>query len=59
MSEILSPEQNAGDDWGAFDYEDAGGGKIIYDGSNNFSTPAAAGSYTITLNENTGSYTIL
>jgi starch-binding outer membrane protein SusE/F len=49
----------AGNAWGAFDYEDAGGGKIQYDGGPNFNTPAAAGTYTITLNEHTGTYTIL
>jgi starch-binding outer membrane protein SusE/F len=49
----------AGNAWGAFDYEDAGGGKIRYDGNLNFNTPATAGTYTITLNEHTGTYTIL
>ena len=49
----------AGNDWGAFDYEDAGGGKIRYDGNTNFKTPAVAGTYTITLDETTGTYTIL
>lgn len=49
----------AGNDWGAFDYEDAGNGKIKYDGSDNFKTPATDGSYTITLDENKGTYTIL
>lgn len=48
----------SGNAWGAFDYEDAGGGKIRWDGSNNFTTPATAGTYTITLNEYTASYTI-
>lgn len=48
----------SGDAWGAFDYEDAGGGKIKWDGSANFVTPATAGIYTITLNEYSASYTI-
>ncbi len=47
----------AGNAWGAFDYEDNGAGagidrKIRWEGGNNFKTPAAAGTYTITLNEN-------
>jgi starch-binding outer membrane protein SusE/F len=49
----------AGNAWGAFDYEDAGGGKIKDDGGPNFNTPGTAGTYTITLNEHTGTYTIL
>lgn len=49
----------AGNAWGAFDYEDAGGGKIRYDGANNFNTPATTGTYTITLDENAGTVTIL
>jgi starch-binding outer membrane protein SusE/F len=49
----------SGNAWGAFDYEDAGGGKIKYDGGGNFKTPAAGGTYTITLDEHTGTYTIL
>ena len=49
----------AGNAWGAFDYEDAGSGKIKWEGGNNFKTPAAAGTYTITLNENTQSVTIM
>lgn len=49
----------AGNAWGAFDYEDAGGGKIKYDGGPDFSSPAAGGTYTITLDEHTGTYTIL
>jgi len=49
----------SGNAWGAFDYEDAGGGKIRDDGSANFSTPATAGTYTITLNEYNGTYSIL
>jgi len=56
----------AGNDWGAFDYEDASGGsqavgtakKIRWDGSDNFKTPATGGTYTITLNENTQTVTI-
>jgi hypothetical protein len=28
----------SGNDWGAFDYEDAGNGKIRWDGSDNFKT---------------------
>ncbi len=50
----------AGNNWGAFDYEDNSGGsqatgvdkKIKWEGGNNFKTPATAGTYTITLNEN-------
>jgi starch-binding outer membrane protein SusE/F len=49
----------SGNAWGAFDYEDAGGGKISYEGGGNFATPAVAGTYTITLDEHTGTYTIL
>ncbi|RYY53832.1 MAG: SusF/SusE family outer membrane protein [Chitinophagaceae bacterium] len=49
----------AGNDWGAFDYEDASGGsqatgvarKIQWTGGDNFKTPAVAGTYTVTLNE--------
>ena len=54
----------AGNAWGAFDYEDAGAGsgagtrKIKWDGSDNFKTPATAGTYTITLNEYTQTMTI-
>ena len=54
----------AGNDWGAFDYEDAGPGtgagvrKIKWEGGDNFKTPAAAGTYTITLNEYTQTVTI-
>jgi starch-binding outer membrane protein SusE/F len=56
----------AGNAWGAFDYEDNSGQsqatgtskKIRWDGDKNFKTPATAGSYTITLNENTQSMTI-
>jgi hypothetical protein len=50
----------AGNAWGAFDYEDnsnqsqaVGVDKgIKWEGGSNFKTPAAAGTYTITLNEN-------
>lgn len=56
----------AGNAWGAFDYEDASGGsqatgtprKMKWDGGPNFKTPAAAGTYTITLNEYTQTVTI-
>lgn len=56
----------AGNDWGAFDYEDNSGGStttgtpraIRWDGSDNFKTPATTGSYTITLNEHTQTVTI-
>ena len=56
----------AGNDWGAFDYEDNSGGsqalgtarKIKWDGGGNFKTPATAGTYTITLNEKTQTATI-
>lgn len=48
----------SGNAWGAFDYEDAGGGKIKWEGGDNFKTPATAGTYTITLNEKTQTYTI-
>jgi hypothetical protein len=56
----------AGNDWGAFDYEDASGGnqslgtarKIKWEGGDNFKTPAADGTYTITLNENLQTVTI-
>lgn len=49
----------SGNAWGAFDYEDAGGGKIKYDGGGNFKTPATGGTYTVTLDEHTGTYTII
>ncbi|MFZ1783751.1 MAG: SusE domain-containing protein [Ferruginibacter sp.] len=50
----------AGNAWGAFDYEDNSGQStatgtprsIKWDGSDNFKTPTASGTYTITLNEN-------
>ena len=57
----------AGNDWGAFDYEDNGDNgtagssikrKLKYDGGSNFSTPTTTGTYTITLNEHTQSVTI-
>jgi hypothetical protein len=56
----------AGNAWGAFDYEDASGGSaavgtpraIKSDGGPNFKTPAASGTYTITLNEYTQTVTI-
>ena len=56
----------AGNDWGAFDYEDNSGGSqatgtpraIKWDGGGNFKTPATAGTYTITLNEHTQTVTI-
>ncbi len=56
----------AGNDWGAFDYEDNSGGskatgtprKIKWEGGDNFKTPVTTGSYTITLNENLQTVTI-
>jgi hypothetical protein len=48
----------AGNDWGAFDYEDAGDGKIKWEGGDNFKTPDASGQYTITLDEYKGTITI-
>ncbi len=56
----------AGNAWGAFDYEDNSGGSqatgtpraIRWEGGNNFKTPTAAGTYTITLNENLQTVTI-
>lgn len=56
----------AGNDWGAFDYEDNSGGSqatgtaraIKWEGGNNFKTPATAATYTITLNENLQTVTI-
>ncbi len=56
----------AGNNWGAFDYEDNSGGsnatgtprRIRWEGGNNFKTPATAGTYTITLNENLQTVTI-
>ena len=49
----------AGNAWGALDFEDAGGGKIKWDGGPNFKTPATGGTYTVTLDEHSGTYTIL
>jgi hypothetical protein len=46
----------SGNDWGAFDYEDAGNGKIRYDGSDNFKI-TTTGSHTITLDEQNGTVT--
>ena len=59
----------SGSDWGAFDYEDRGDGgtsgsttirKISWDDAagTNFNTPATAGRYNITLDENTQTVTI-
>lgn len=56
----------AGNDWGAFDYEDNSGQsqglgtprKIQWAGGPNFKTPTTAGTYTITLNENLQTVTI-
>ncbi len=56
----------AGNDWGAFDYEDNSGGitatgtprAIKWEGGDNFKTPATTGIYTITLNEKTQTVTI-
>lgn len=54
----------AGNAWGALDYEDAGAGtgtgvrKIKWEGGDNFKTPATAGTYTITLDENKQTVTI-
>lgn len=54
----------AGNDWGAFDYEDNGDAgapgtrNIKWEGGSNFATPAVTGSYTITLNEHTQKVTI-
>jgi starch-binding outer membrane protein SusE/F len=56
----------AGNDWGAFDYEDNSGQsqatgvakKIQWENGPNFRTPTTAGTYTITLNENTQTVTI-
>ena len=48
----------AGNAWGAFEYQDAGGGRVRYDGSGNFQCPAISGSYTITLDEYNSTYTI-
>ena len=56
----------AGAAWGAFDYEDDSGQsqalgtprKIKWEGGDNFKTPAAAGSYTIVLDEKNQTVTI-
>lgn len=56
----------AGNDWGAFDYEDNSGGstavgvarKIKWEGGDNFKTPAATGVYTIILDEHAQTVTI-
>ncbi|MES2773534.1 MAG: SusE domain-containing protein [Bacteroidota bacterium] len=51
----------AGNAWGAFDYEDATGGKIKWDGGPDFKVPAGfngAINCTITLDENTQTWTI-
>jgi len=56
----------AGNDWGAFDYEDNSGGsnsvgaarKIKWESGDNFKTPSVAGTYKITLNENLQTVTI-
>ena len=56
----------AGNAWGAFDYEDNSGQsqatgvakKIKWEGGDNFKTPATAGTYTITLDENAQTVTI-
>ena len=56
----------AGNDWGAFDYEDNSGQSqatgvakpIRWDGTDNFKTPATAGTYTIILNEHLQTVTI-
>lgn len=56
----------AGNNWGAFDYEDNSGQSqatgtprgIRWEGGNNFKTPTTAGTYTITLNENLQTVTI-
>lgn len=56
----------AGNAWGAFDYEDNSGGSqatgtaraIKWEGGNNFKTPVAAGTYTITLDEGKQTVTI-
>jgi hypothetical protein len=56
----------AGNAWGAFDYEDNSGQSqtlgvphpMKWEGGPNFKTPAVAGSYTITLNENLQTVTI-
>ncbi|KYP13600.1 SusE domain-containing protein, partial [Flavihumibacter sp. CACIAM 22H1] len=52
----------AGADWGAFDYEDNGGGTIKWEGGDNFKVPGNAGdparTVTLTLDEYRGTITI-
>lgn len=56
----------AGNDWGAFDYEDNSGGsnatgvarKIKWEGGDNFKTPTLSGTYTIVLDEHAQTMTI-
>lgn len=56
----------AGNDWGAFDYEDNSGGvtatgiarKIKWSGGDNFKTPTLSGTYTIVLDEHAQTVTI-
>jgi len=56
----------AGNDWGAFDYEDNSGGvtatgiarKIKWEGGSNFKTPTLSGTYTIVLDEKAQTVTI-
>jgi len=51
----------AGNAWGAFDYEDAGAGKVKWDGGGNMKVPASfigVLDCTIILNENTQTWTI-
>ncbi len=56
----------AGNDWGAFDYEDNSGGsnatgvarKIKWEGGDNFKTPTLSGTYTIVLDEHAQTVTI-
>ncbi len=56
----------AGNAWGAFDYEDNSGQnqalgtpkRIQWEGGADFKTPAVAGTYTVTLNENTQTVTV-
>ncbi len=56
----------AGNDWGAFDYEDNSGGntatgvarKIKWEGGDNFKTPTLSGTYTIVLDEKAQTVTI-
>lgn len=56
----------AGNDWGAFDYEDNSGGStstgtpraIKWEGGDNFKTPVLSGTYTIVLDEHAQTVTI-